>query len=147
MNAVSFHCGLIGIFKSRACEVFNRGRGCVEFIALNRRAQSSIGDSFVELNQIPRQKGLFYWTQINGAVAAGARMLYVAMFDEMDEGTAIFKCTAKLPVGPVLTDFDGCPPDYYLRLTGEAGKLLKGNQPVGAPLLPAALPGPALLLR
>ena len=99
------------------------------------------------LNQIPRQKGLFYWTQINGAVAAGARMLYVAMFDEMDEGTAIFKCTAKLPVGPVLTDFDGCPPDYYLRLTGEAGKLLKGNQPVGAPLLPAALPGPALLLR
>src|SRR3981081_3714484 len=44
------------------------------------------------LNQIPRQKGRFYWSQISGAIQAKAKKLYVAMFDEMDEGTAIFKC-------------------------------------------------------
>jgi len=49
------------------------------------------------LNQIPRQKGRFYWNEISGAVQAKAKMLYVAMFDEMDEGTAIFKCSNTTP--------------------------------------------------
>ena len=34
-----------------------------------------------------------------GAIQAGAEMIYVAMFDEIDEGTAIFKCAKKVPVG------------------------------------------------
>ena len=40
---------------------------------------------------IPRNKGSFLWTQLTGAIRAGAEMIYVAMFDEIDEGTAIFK--------------------------------------------------------
>jgi hypothetical protein len=39
------------------------------------------------LNQIPRQKGQFYWSEISGAIHAKAKMLYVAMFDEMDEAS------------------------------------------------------------
>lgn len=45
------------------------------------------------LNLIPRLKGEFLWSQFVAAKHAGAGMIYVAMFDEVDEGTAIFKCT------------------------------------------------------
>src|SRR4030042_838437 len=40
-------------------------------------------------DQIPRNKGNFFWTQIGGAISVGAEMIYVAMFDEIDEGTEI----------------------------------------------------------
>ncbi len=86
------------------------------------------------LNQIPRQKGAFYWSQISGAIESRARMLYVAMFDEMDEGTAIFKCANKLPVGPKLCDYEGMPTDHYLWLTGKAGEMLRGQIPFSAKL-------------
>jgi hypothetical protein len=82
------------------------------------------------LNQIPRQKGKFLWDQMSTAVNAGSKMLYVAMFDEIDEGTAIFKCTNNIPVnngGAQFVDYEGMPSDYYLWLTGTASKLLKGN--------------------
>ena len=50
-------------------------------------------------NLIPRLGGQFLWTQFLGAKQVGARMVYVAMFDEVDEGTAIFKCANDVPVG------------------------------------------------
>jgi hypothetical protein len=81
------------------------------------------------LNQIPRQKGRFYWSEISGAVDARAKMLYVAMFDEMDEGTAIFKCSNHPPAGVKLCDYEGLPTDHYLWLTGQAGKMLRGEIP------------------
>lgn len=81
------------------------------------------------LNQIPRQKGAFYWSEFSSAQSAGAKMYYVAMFDEMDEGTAIFKCANTLPVGPKLCDYEGLPTDHYLWLTGQAGKMLRGEIP------------------
>ena len=45
-------------------------------------------------NMIPRLGGRFFWQQVKGAVDAGAESLYLAMFDEIDEGTAFFKCTS-----------------------------------------------------
>jgi len=82
------------------------------------------------LDAIPRQQGRFYWDMISQAAAAKSKMLYVAMFDEMDEGTAIFKCTNELPVntGPAkFLSFQGLPSDHYLWLTGQAGRLLRGE--------------------
>jgi len=81
------------------------------------------------LNQIPRQKGRFYWNLASAAIDAKAKMLYVAMFDEMDEGTAIFKCSNHPPAGVKLCDYEGLPTDHYLWLTGEAGKMLRGEIP------------------
>ena len=80
------------------------------------------------LDQIPRLKGEFLWRQYVEAKKAGATMIYQAMFDEMDEGTAIFKCTNDPPVGesPFVT-FEGMPTDHYLWLTGMGGKLLRGE--------------------
>ncbi|WPU99662.1 glycoside hydrolase family 71/99-like protein [Mucilaginibacter sp. cycad4] len=83
-------------------------------------------------NQIPRNRGHFFWKQIYGAISSGAEMLYVAMFDEVDEGTAILKASKNPPVG--LSTFvkyeDDIPNDYYLYLTGYAGKMLRKQIPL-----------------
>ena len=80
------------------------------------------------LNEIPRLKGRFLWKQYVEAKKAGVAMLYQAMFDEMDEGTAIFKCTNDPPVGASrFLTLEGLPTDHYLWLTGMAGRLLRGE--------------------
>ena len=86
------------------------------------------------LDQIPRQKGRFFWDQFSTARAAGAKMFYVAMFDEMDEGTAIFKCSSQPPPGARFVSYDGVPADQYLWLTGQAGKMLRGEIPLSGDL-------------
>ena len=78
------------------------------------------------LGQIPRLGGRFLWAQYLAARKAGATMVYQAMFDEVDEGTAIFKCTNDPPVGQskFLTQ-ENLPTDHYLWLTGMGGKLIR----------------------
>lgn len=88
------------------------------------------------LNSIPRLKGDFLWSQFRANKALGAGMIYVAMFDEVDEGTAIFKCTNTPPATeqtPFVT-YEGLPPDHYLRLTGLGAKMLRGELPADTPL-------------
>ena len=82
-----------------------------------------------KLNQIPRRKGEFFWSQIVAAKNAGCEMIYVAMFDEVDEATAIFKCTNRPPTGNggKFIDYEGLPSDHYLKLTGKAARLLRGE--------------------
>ena len=76
-------------------------------------------------NMIPRLGGRFFWKQVKGAVDAGAESLYLAMFDEIDEGTAFFKCTNTPPVGESsFITYEGEAPDHYLWLAGEAAKYL-----------------------
>ncbi len=89
------------------------------------------------LNQIPRRGGDFYWHQVFNATAAGCTMIYGAMFDEVDEGTAMFKLAptpAQLPAQGMFVplDVDGVnlPSDWYLRLANEAGKMLRGEIPL-----------------
>jgi len=84
-------------------------------------------------DQIPRLKGNFEWTQIYQAKKAGATMIYQSMFDEMNEGTSIFKCTETPPVGDThFLDFEGLGSDYYLKLVGQAGRMLRGELPLTA---------------
>ena len=83
-----------------------------------------------KLDSIPRLKGEFLSSQITAAHRSGCQMLYVAMFDEVDEGTAVFKCTNDPPTdngGSFLT-YEGLSSDHYLKLVGRAGKLLRGEQ-------------------
>ena len=85
------------------------------------------------IDQIPREQGRFFWMQVAGAKTAGAEMLYVAMFDEIDEGTAIFKCAKEeeLPLNGnmrfvgIEKELDS---DFYLWLAGEAKKWISGKQ-------------------
>lgn len=99
-----------------------------------------------KFDQTPRLGGSFLWRQYYKAIAeGGATMIYQAMFDEVDEGTAIFKCTntppiAETPDVTVSTPFlptgnaqfapyrpgDALlPSDHYLWLVGEGTKMLR----------------------
>jgi hypothetical protein len=80
------------------------------------------------LGEIPRLGGQFLWKEFVELQRAGADMVYQAMFDEVDEGTAIFKCTNDPPIGesPFL-DFEGLPSDHYLWLVGQGGRLIRGE--------------------
>ena len=66
-------------------------------------------------------------------------MIFGAMFDEVDEGTALFHAAAHASdtpsVGTFLTlDADGetLPTDWYLQLTGAASEMLRGERPLDA---------------
>jgi hypothetical protein len=84
------------------------------------------------LDQIPRLKGRFLWSQLVALKRSGASMIYVAMFDEVDEATAVFKCTNQVPAagGADFVTYEGLPSDFYLKLTGSGGRLLRGEIPV-----------------
>jgi len=88
------------------------------------------------LNQVPRRGGRFLWRQVYDAVSAKCTMLYCAMFDEVDEGTAIFKLVADKQDLPtqcqdrlVYLNIDGekLPSDWYLRVVDQGGKMLRGE--------------------
>lgn len=95
------------------------------------------------LGQIPRDGGQFLWSQFVAAKRSGASMVYVAMFDEVDEATAIFKCTNSPPVGENVQflTYDGLPSDHYLRITGKAGQLFRDEIPA-TDTLPLKTEGP-----
>ena len=87
-------------------------------------------------NQIPRLRGDFLWRQAYNAKIAGARMLKIAMFDEVDEGTAILKAAPNRRDAPdqgfwLTLDADGAdlPADHYLKLAAEITRMFHGEIP------------------
>lgn len=95
---------------------------------------SSLRGQKAPLDQIPRLGGRLLWSQAVAAREAGAKSAYVAMFDEIDEGTAIMKCGGPRPVGRFV-DLSDVPTDHYLWLSGQAGRMLRGEIPA-SPELP-----------
>lgn len=90
-------------------------------------------------NLFPRNHGDFLWTQFATVKNAGVKSVYVAMFDEINEGTQIFKTAenaSQAPTSPwfLTLDADNVPvsSDFYLRLTQDGGKMLKGQIPYSA---------------
>ena len=85
-------------------------------------------------NQIPRLGGEFMWKQAYNARTAGASMLKIAMFDEVNEGTAIFKAVSQRDEAPkpgywLTLDADGgkLPDDWYLRIAQEISRMFHGK--------------------
>ncbi|MCP5114510.1 MAG: xylosidase/arabinosidase [bacterium] len=100
-----------------------------------------------EKNRIPRNGGKFLWRQAHNARAAGATVLKIAMFDEVNEATAMYKLAAKPRDAPdqgywLTLDADGydLPSDWYLRLAAEITRIFHGEMPL-SPEIPEK-PGP-----
>ncbi len=78
------------------------------------------------LNHIPRLGGKFAWAQAELVKEYGLDLVYLAMFDEVDEGTAWFKVSNHPPVGMFAT-YEGYPSDHYLKLAGLIGQMMQGK--------------------
>lgn len=78
---------------------------------------------------IPRRGGEFFWEQFHELAKLGVSGAYIAMFDEVDEGTAIFKVSNAPPMPGRFLTYDDLPVDWYLRLAGEGSRLLRGERP------------------
>jgi hypothetical protein len=81
-----------------------------------------------------RAHGDFMWRQFYNMVRVGAQGIYISMFDEFNEGNQIVKTAesqAFVPTNSGLLGLDedgtACSSDYYLRLTGDGGRMLKGQ--------------------
>ena len=56
-------------------------------------------------------------------------------------GTAIFKVANKTPVGKYFVTHDGLPNDWYLKLTGAATRMIRGDAPLSRKI-PDEMPFP-----
>jgi hypothetical protein len=85
-------------------------------------------------NKRPRRGGNFFWTQANRVISGNAKSIYIAMFDEVDESTAMFKLAENDAQTPdqayfLALDADGydLPSDWYLRCAKLATEVVRGN--------------------
>jgi hypothetical protein len=87
---------------------------------------------------IPRRNGKFLWEQFHTLSKLGADSVCIAMFDEVDEGTAIFKVSNNPPSQAHFVTYDGMPSDWYLRLVGEGTRMLHNKIviPSEIPIMP-----------
>ncbi|HEV7965791.1 MAG TPA: lectin, partial [Actinoplanes sp.] len=81
-----------------------------------------------------RAHGDFMWRQFYNMVRVGAQGIYISMYDEYNEGNQIAKSaenSGMVPAGSGLLGLDedgtACSSDYYLRLTADGGRMLKGQ--------------------
>ena len=88
-------------------------------------------------NLIPRNHGDFLWSQFVTLRQNNISTAYIAMFDELNEATSIFKCaedTSMLPAAswflPLDADGVHVSSDFYLRLTNDGSQMLKNQAPL-----------------
>ncbi|WP_433615175.1 discoidin domain-containing protein [Dactylosporangium sp. CA-139114] len=81
-----------------------------------------------------RRHGELMWRQFYNHTRAGVKSVYISMFDEFNEGNQIAKTAESgawqpANAGMRALDEDGtpCSSDYYLRLTNDGGRMLKGQ--------------------
>ena len=87
-----------------------------------------------DLSANQRAHGTFMWEQLYNMTRAGAQGIYISMFDEYGEGNQILNTAAtqaQVPAnsGLLALNEDGTAvsSDFYLRLTSDGGRMLKGQ--------------------
>lgn len=109
-----------------------------------------------DLQSRQRVHGDFMWHQFYNMVRVGAQGIYISMFDEFNENNQIAKTAetaSTVPAGSgiLALDEDGtaCSADYYLRLTADGGRMLKGQLPLTAtrPTMPMVSAAGTVSLR
>jgi len=90
-----------------------------------------------DLQERQRVHGDFMWRQFYNMKRVNCQGLYISMYDEYNEGNQIAKTAENSTFIPAGSNFmtlneDGtaCSADYYLRLTGDGGRMFKGIIPL-----------------
>ena len=88
-------------------------------------------------NKDPRDGGQYIWDEVNDVIPVDVKSVYIAMFDEIDEGTAMFKLAENDDQIPregywLPLDEDGfdLPSDWYLRTASLATQIVRGYAPL-----------------
>ena len=81
---------------------------------------------------IPRRGGQLLWEQFVALARRDVDTVYLAMFDEVDEGTALFKVTSSPPTQAHFVGCEGLPSDWYLRLVREGVAMLRKERAISA---------------
>jgi hypothetical protein len=107
---------------------------------------SAHNESGYALNGTARLGGRFFWRQIYNALSSGSPMVFGAMFDEIDEGTALYKLAPTMNETPSVpatnyyqffalnVDGESVPNDWYLRVTGQGTHAAHHDTPLSAVL-------------
>jgi len=77
---------------------------------------------------IERRKGQFLWDQLYAISRVEPDCVLLAMFDEVDEGTAFFKIEPNPPTGMNLLDTEGMPSDWSMQLIREARRIIREGE-------------------
>ena len=92
-------------------------------------------------NRNPREGGKFLWDEVNDVIPVSVKSVYIAMYDEIDEGTAMFKLAENDDMIPregywLPLDEDGfvLPSDWYLRAASQATQVVRGYEDLEATL-------------
>jgi len=77
-----------------------------------------------------REGGYYFWDMAKVAIDAGVEMLYLGMYDEIDEGTQYHKISNNPPFFSNdlhFATYGDNPEDHYLWLAGEATRAVRGE--------------------
>ena len=104
-------------------------------------------------NKVPRDNGAFIWHQLGIIKSLGVKSALISSFDNLNDGTAMFKLVAQSEALPALKeeelnmgyqmmalDVDGhqVGSDQYLKLSEMIGAVIRDNTPFGQTVLSAS---------
>ncbi|KAI1370599.1 hypothetical protein F4677DRAFT_465047 [Hypoxylon crocopeplum] len=122
-NYEDFHDGRQAVEDADAL----RDLGIESSIVVWPGGSSSNANPSEVFDHFPRWNGTFYQNQLDGAVSLKPSFIFGAMFDEVNEGTAIFPVlrNRELPTNQKFLGIDDdMEPDVYLRMAGDAASAL-----------------------
>jgi hypothetical protein len=87
------------------------------------------------LPSVPRRNGNFLWEQFVAASQFHTiNSVFVAMFDEVNEGTQIEKISNIAPTNAPFLTYEGATSDWYMRLVSLGETMLRSRTPITMPI-------------